>query len=417
MNSSKPIKFKEILIVVFFIILLISEWITNFIWLPVGIRHFILFMIPFSLLFSNEKINLNIGLKNYILLVLIIFFYFSQSLFTGTLSISSFLGWVFTYIFFLIYIMLSFFTNIHYDIIYILKKIIYILFFFSIYPVLNAIISFTSMRESYGVFRDSSTMASMMCIGAILSHYMHNKSNNSRWKNIMYYFIAIVFFTTMKKSILFILIFWIFNIFPSSNRSSKIIGIFFFALVFAVSSTLIFQNLTDVLRYENNVNPEDHVRWGMYIGAYNLAYINFPFGSGFSTFGSLFSIYDFQSGKYVLNQTYYNLGLNNLADNESRLLEGRTTFLDTYYPHILGEGGIFQLIILIVLIYNILKNLRFKCKKILDNKLYITFFWIITMIFSDGVTIISPEMPVFIFFISILPALIIKSIIINNKLF
>lgn len=416
MSSSKPNIFIEIAIVIFFIFLLVSEWVGNFIWLPVGIRHVILLLFPLLLIISKGKIYTNIYNKSFFLVVVILAFYFLQSLYTSTLSISSLLGWVFTYIFFIVYILITFFTNTQINIIFVLKNIVYVLFFFSIYPVLYSIISLTSMRESYGVFRDSSTMASMMCIGAVLSHYMHVKSNNARWKNFMFYFFAIVFFSTMKKSILFIIFFWIFNIFPNSNRASKFVGIFFFTLIFAVSSTLIIDNINDVLRYENNVNSEDHVRWGMYIGANNLAYNNFPFGAGFSTFGSLFSIYDFHTGKYILNDTYYNLGLNNLADNEARLLEGRTTFLDTYYPHILGEGGIAQVILLFILIYNILRRLRFKCKKMFDNNLYISFLWIVIMIYSDGVTIISPEMPVFIFFISVLPALIIKSNFINHKL-
>lgn len=409
MVSSKRYFINELLIIVFFIIILISEWLANFIWLPVGIRHVVLIMIPFFLIMTKGKINSNIDYKALILLIIISAFYFLQSTYTVSLSISSLLGWVFTYIFFLVYILISFFTNTNIDIVFILKYIVFILFFFSIYPVFYSIISLTSMRESYGVFRDSSAMASMMCIGAILSNYMHVKTNKTKWKKFMYYFFAITFFTTMKKSILFILIFWIFNIFPKINRVSKITGLFFVTLTFAVSSNLIIANINDVLIYENNTNAEDHVRWGMYIGAYNLAYKNFPFGAGFSTFGSLFSIYDFQTGKYILNDTYYNLGLNNLADNESRLLEGRTTFLDTYYPHILGEGGIIQLILIFIIIYYILTRLRIKCKKMLDNNLYISFFWIIVMIYSDGVTIISPEMPVFIFFISVLPALITKS--------
>jgi hypothetical protein len=405
-NLSKPLKIKELSIVGFFIILLISEWIGNYIWLPVGVRHVILLMIPLYLIISSGKIYINITIKASFFLILIVFFYFLQSIYTNTLSISSLFGWVFTYFFFFIYILISFFTKSYIDINFIIKNIVYILVLFSIYPFINSIFTLTSMRESYGVFRDSSAMASMMCIGVVLSNYLYTKFNSSKWRSLMFYFFAIVFFTTMKKSIIFLIVFWIFNIFPNSNKLTKIIGLCIFILIFAATSTIIIANINDVLIYENNVNPEDHVRWGMYIGAYNLADKYFPLGAGFSTFGSLFSIYDLKSGKYVLSETYYNLGLNNLADNEARLLDGRTTFLDTYYPHILGEGGFLQIIILLILIYSIVSLLKVKCKKTSNDKLYNCFFWILIMIFSDGITIISPEMPVFIFFISVLPAII-----------
>ena len=398
----------EKIVIIIFTLLTVSEYLGQFIWQGTGIRH--LYLMLLVTLFLKRKVDkIAINKASFKFLITAITFYFVLSLYHNNISINTFLGWTFTYFFFILFVPLSVSRNIKFDYHYVLKRIVQIIFVFTLFPFFESLISFPSVRESYGVFRDQSGMSSMVAIAAILSNYLWLKTNQKYWKYLIIFFIAAILMTTMKKSIFFIAVWSLFSFLPNTKITFKFSFIILISAVLILILPTIIENINNVLDYESNSAVEDHVRWGMYVGGFILALKYFPFGSGFSSFGSLFSIYDFKSGTYKMSQTYYDLGLNNLADNESKLLTGNTTFLDTYYPHIFAEGGFFQLILIIILIFHILKVFKKKCVQIKDIKLYRTFVWIGLMVFVDGIVINSPEMPVFIFFYSVLPGLIIAS--------
>ncbi|MDB2648012.1 hypothetical protein N9Y38_00400 [Flavobacteriaceae bacterium] len=407
--SNMFLSYKTEKIVLFlFILLTVSEYLGQFVWQGTGIRH--LYLILLVILFIKRKGDkISVNKSSFKLLIIAIIFYFVLSLFHNNISISTFLGWTFTYFFFILFVPLSVSRNIKFNYHFVLKRIVQIIFLFTLFPFFESLINFPNVRESYGVFRDQSGMSSMLCIATILSNYFWLTTKKAYWKYLIIFFIAAILMTTMKKSIFFIVVWSLFSFLPNTKITFKFNFIILISAVLILILPTIIENINNVLDYESNSAAEDHVRWGMYIGGFILALKYFPFGSGFSSFGSLFSIYDFKSGTYKMSQTYYDLGLNNLADNESKLLTGNTTFLDTYYPHIFAEGGFFQLILIIILIFNILKVFKKKCIQIKDIKLYNTFVWIGLMVFVDGIVINSPEMPVFIFFYSILPGLIIAS--------
>lgn len=399
----------EFFILIIYLLLLCSEWIANYIWQPVGIRHIYLISIPFFIFLIGKNKHILINKNTLKFLLLIVLFFIILSSITKELNLATFLGWFFTYFFFINYFLISIIPPFRIDIEKIFKFIIYINFIASLFPFFDFIVNSVSLRESTGVFRDSSAFASIMLISVFLCYYFIQKNNQFIWKLFLYYFSLIILITTMKKTILILAFFWLLKFFPKLNFVSKFISLIFISFIILFTSNNLIENINDVLYYENNVDPSEHVRWGMYIGAFKLQNNYFPFGSGFSTFGSLFSIYDIKSGKYIMNKTYYDLELNNLADNEARLENGRTTFLDTYYPHILGEGGVLQILLIFVVLIYILKKVKITCLKNSNIYLYSLFLWVTIMIFIDGITIISPEMPLFIFFFSTLTAFINKA--------
>ena len=408
MNKISRSYLTENIVIFFFFLLVISESLGNYIWQGTGIRHIYLLSIVFFVLL-NSPIKLHVNKLSFRLLFISLIYFFVLSYYSSSINFSSFLGWTFTFFFFIIFVPISTNLNLNFKYKYVLKKIVILIFLLSLYPFLDSIINFPIFRTSYGLFRDQSGHSSMLCVGAILSNYLHLTSKNRKWKYLIIFFVIAILFTTMKKSILFISIWLIFAFLPKTSFKYKIIFSLIISLSLIIVLPIIIENVNSVLEYESNSAAEDHVRWGMYIGGLSLAISNFPFGSGYSSFGSLFSIYDYKTGTYGLHQTYYDLGINNIADNEIKILSGKTTFLDTYYPHVFGEGGFIQLILIIILVLHILKTLKKKCHYINDLILYTTFLWITFLVFLDGITVISPEMPVFIFLFSVLPGLIIAS--------
>ena len=408
MNKISRSYLTENIVIFFFFLLVISESLGNYIWQGTGIRHVYLLLIVFFVLLSSP-IKLRVNKLSFRLLIIGLIYFFILSYYSSSITFSSFLGWTFTFFFFIIFVPISTNLNLNFNYKYVLNKMVILIFLLALYPFIDSIINFPIFRTSYGLFRDQSGHSGMLCVGAILSNYLLITSKNRKWKYLIIFFVIAILLSTMKKSILFILLWLIFSFLPKTSFKFKITFILIISLSLIFILPELIQNLNSVLEYESNSSAEDHVRWGMYIGAFSLAISNFPFGSGYSSFGSLFSVYDYKTGTYRLHQTYYDLGLNNLADNEIKLLSGNTTFLDTYYPHIFGEGGIIQLILIIILVLHILRTLRKKCYHINDSILYTTFLWITFSVFLDGITVISPEMPVFIFLYSTLPGLIIAS--------
>jgi len=388
--------------------LIASEWLGKFIWQGTGIRHLYLLVIP--ILFAKRKITLvKVNKVSWLYFLAVLLILLTQSFHSKELNIGTFLGWVFTYYFFFIFILTSSGSRFSFDYKYLIKRIVELLFILSIHPMFLSLINFPSFREFYGVFRDQSAYSSMLCIGAFLSFYMWNITQKEKWKRLLIYFIILVFLGLMKKSILIILLWSALILYPKLKTLERFQILLIGGIVSVIIGPFILNNIFDVLTYEQNSSIEDHVRWGMYFGGAILAINNFPLGSGYGTFGSLFSIYNFRTGTYEMHETYYKLGLNNLADNETKLLTGNTTFLDTYYPHIIAEAGVLQLLLVLGLFVHIYKRLYRTCIAINDMNLFYCCLSIGLMIFIDGITINSPEMPVFIFFYSIMPALIIRA--------
>jgi hypothetical protein len=155
-------------------------------------------------------------------------------------------------------------------------------------------------------------------------------------------------------------------------------------------------NVGENIDYFNAVGSSDHVRIGMYLASFRIAMDFFPFGSGMGTFASLPSIFDGYS------DLYYKYDVANIGSNSpSDVALGAHTLFDTFWPHIIAElGFIGTLIYLIIWFF----PLRFAWKSLrkfkTDFKIGISYYIILVifMMFNEGFTLYTPEIPSFILF-------------------
>lgn len=149
----------------------------------------------------------------------------------------------------------------------------------------------------------------------------------------------------------------------------------------------------------------------MYIASFRIANDNFPFGSGFGTFASLPSIYNGYS------ELYYIYGVDKIGSNSYfDVQNGSHTLFDTFWPHILAElgyiGSILYIIVWILPVYKSIKLIKLAN----DNFIRSLLFYIISvliMIFFEGFTLFTPEVPSFIFFHACLTGISFNYVITN----
>ena len=413
---------KSTSITLIYLFVVLSEWLATFLPLPMGIRHIALMSLPLFL-GNFSKVDLR-ALKYFIILSLIAvlsYFYGRAALF------NFFVGYFFTFFFFFIYFV---FFNIQIsqkEVYKTLKIILFINVALSITSLLEGLLNNQPLRYFPGLFRESAAYATTMSVSVVIALVLNHISKKQFFLNLAIYFTIIVFLTTIKKAIFVSALTWMFYQFFFSNSKKSIFMSGRFWLTFLtigfVSFAAIYENIEKNIRYLENVGAEEHVRLGMYIASGDIAYDHFPLGSGLGTFGSLASIINDPVSDgyfdYQINPIYQEYGVASLAGNsEIRLREGGNTILDTYWPHITAELGIFGLIILLMYwglpIFRNIKSIRKIDNPILKGaKFYI--ICVYSSIFVEGLALIQPEVPFFIFFHSGLSAILIRNIIDKNE--
>jgi hypothetical protein len=387
-------------LIISIIVLITSDWINQYLAyiFPTGSRHIILFLsffVPY-LFSSNIKRSGNLIFPFFVfvglLFILIISFNFNAPLISSILSFFSLFLFLFVFIFAL-NTNVSLITILHF-----LKVLIIILLLFSIQPIVLAIIDRDILRYHFGFFREVGALGSFMNIGTIMCLTLYLFSGRKFYIYFALLFSAIVFYTVLKKVIISNIFVWLFFILRISTLSKGKKYIYTVGLVVLITllsfTSFISDNLTENTQYLENVGAEGHVRIAMYLTAYKLAIINFPFGSGLASYGSLGSIFGYYS------PIYYQFGIDSIGANaESDVLNSHHTLLDTFWPHILGELGFIGAFLYVYLyIYPILYLNKLKT---CSNKNYKpAFFFIYTIIlcsFWEGFTLYTPEIPIFIF--------------------
>jgi hypothetical protein len=166
----------------------------------------------------------------------------------------------------------------------------------------------------------------------------------------------------------------------------------------------LVQNIDDTLLYETSRDPDEHVRWVMYISSFKIATTYFPFGSGLATFGSLLSV-------IFYSPLYYEYGINLIGMNsEADVQNGAHTLLDTFWPHVIAESGYLGTVIYITLFFFPLQLSR----KYLDTRLKFLTVSVLLVIFIEGFFLYTPEIPIFILLYSGFLSLVIFSKIKSN---
>lgn len=383
------------------IFLIISDFIENLynFKFPSGTKH-IIFLTTLVLLFfsSGEKFRF---IKESLLVALILLLYLIINLFYFNFSyLNYFLGTLFTFLFYFVF---SLSYNLRLNKIYLNKLFKFFILFFifaSIFSLIQAGVQGTSLRWAKGVFREVGALAATLNVGTIMALVLYKNKSNKVFLFLAFYFSIVIFITVLKKSIITNAIIWIIFTLIFSRKKDIFKLFFYYFLVVVLLLPFVFSelqnNLTGNLDYYNTVGNEDHVRIGMYIASFRIANDNFPFGSGMGTFASLPSIFNGYS------ELYYNYNVDKIGSNSyDDVLNGAHTLFDTFWPHIIAELGYLGSFLYIWLwsipIFISIKKL----KSINDIYLRSLLFYIISvliMVFFEGFTLFTPEVPSFIFF-------------------
>lgn len=381
------------------VVLIISDWVnSNLIYIfPTGTRHLLLFFtfyIPF--IFSNNKIknHFNVSYLAFFFLFVILLISFNPN----APLLSSILSFFSLFLFFFIF-NLGINTNISFQSIEQFFRIfIFILLLFSIEPIILSAAKGEILRYEFGFFREVGALGSFMNIGTIMCLTLYILNNKKAHLYIAILFSTIVLYTVLKKVIISNIFVWLFFILKYTNITSlkKYTYIsFLFIFIIALSFTsFISDNIEENATYLENVGADGHVRIAMYLTSYKIASLNFPFGSGLASFGSLGSIFGYYS------PLYYEYGINTVgANSESDVLNAHHTLLDTFWPHIIAElGFIGSILYLYLYLYPIIAINKFKNQNL---KNYKPIFFLITSLILcsiwEGFTLYTPEIPIFIF--------------------
>jgi hypothetical protein len=278
-----------------------------------------------------------------------------------------------------------------------------------------------ALRWNYGLFREPGTMASSMVVGYILATYGISKGggNTKLLKVLKYTFLLCILISGMKKVYLSLLLVLFFE---HTLLGKFRLTAFNIMLTFLMFTAFYILGLEEILIgtesniiYFNNVGADGHIRVGMYLAALKMLIDNPLFGVGLGSFGSIGSLVsDFSNGTliYSISKTYSDYGLYGIADNtDGALNDGKNTLLDTFWPHIVAELGLLGGLAYLILFFYPAIVIKLKDKLHFSDHGAVTFI-VYSLIFVralEGFVSINPELPLFIFFNSVLVPLILSS--------
>lgn len=362
---------------------------------PSGFRHLYLILLTIILLGKSRASYLSN--TYYYAVFIVILFGLIGDLLSGTPLINSVYGCLFTILFALIYINSTKVflkpKNAHNFV----KTIALSMFFLGIFPVMDHIPRFPEpMRYDFGVFREVGAYATAMTIGVaacLAEYYLDRKKIYILLAVILSFF---VFITVLKKSMLSCIFVWILFLILCKDYKKILFFLVLLGIITLAIMPSIQENIVENIRYLDSVGTENHVRIGMYLTAARIAIDYFPFGSGFGSFGSLASIIDGYSPLYL------EYGVDKIgANSEQAVLDGQHTLLDTFWPHIIAELGVFGMFFYLYLAFTPIKEaIRYYSRIDKKNELKLLALFVIAvngLILWEGLFLYTPEIPAFIF--------------------
>lgn len=381
------------------VIVFLSEWFQESGWLsfPLGFRHLIIIaLFVGNWFFFGEKIYIHTKYKRGLIIMGL---YLLGGLFFSIAPLFNYvLGFFFTFLFILLFIIASNTNTSREVVITIFQYLLVSFFLMSIFSILQGIFSGSSLRDIPVLFRELGAFGAVMNISTIISISLYIITSNKKYLYWAVFFSVAVMMTILKKSMISNLLVWIFFFIYQANSKTKIRFVFFFLIALIVGNFLIGKELNENIEensdYLDKFGPEEHVRLGMYITSFSISTDYFPFGSGMGTFASLSSI----AGQY--SPIYYDYGINNIGmNNPEDVATGKHTLLDTYWPHILGELGLFGTILFLYLWFFPFKLAMVKYKSTDDPFIKGVSFYILLLVITitwEGFTLYTPEVPGFV---------------------
>lgn len=381
------------------VIVFLSEWFQESGWIsfPLGFRHLIIIaLFAGNWFFFGKKINIatkyKLGLMLMGLYLFVAYFFSIASLFNYVLGI------FFTFLFILLFLFASNTNTRREVVISIFQYVLVSFFLMSIFSILQGIFTGFSLRDIPVLFRELGAFGAVMNISTIISIALYIITSKKKYLYLAIFFSLAVMMTILKKTMISNLLVWIFYFIYQANSKTKIWFLLSSVVLLVIGNFLIGKELNENIEqnseYLEKFGPEEHVRLGMYITSYNITTDYFPFGSGMGTFASLSSI----AGQY--SPIYYDYGINNIGmNNPEDVANGKHTLLDTYWPHIFGELGLFGTIFFLYLWFFPFKLAMTKFKATDDPFIKGISFYILLLVVTmtwEGFSLYTPEIPAFV---------------------
>jgi hypothetical protein len=254
------------------------------------------------------------------------------------------------------------------------------------------------LRLNSWMYREAGALGSAMVITVIFCIYLlkENHISNRKFMYLVTIPIFIVLASVLKKNIimLFFVMFTLYY-FERHRFSKQQIRLLSVALVagILIMTPVILVNIQKNIDYFVNVGADGHIRIVMFLTAININFDTNGLGSGLGSFGSLGSLVSSIGGSgvvYELSDIYYQYGIDQIAGNSAdKLNQGEAgTLLDTFWPHIIGELGIIGSLLYLSIIGRVLS---FRSSDYLPSLAIIS-------VYFDGLFLIIPESPLFIFY-------------------
>jgi len=254
------------------------------------------------------------------------------------------------------------------------------------------------LRLNSWMYREAGALGSAMVVTVIFCIYLvkENHISNKKFMYLVAIPIFIVLASVLKKNLIMLfLVFFTLYYFERHRFSKKQVTLLSVALVAGVliMTPMILINIQDNIDYFGNVGSDGHIRIAMYLTAININFHTNGLGSGLGSFGSLGSLVSSIGSSgivYELSDVYYQYGLNNIAGNSAeKLNQGEAgTLLDTFWPHIIGELGVIGSLLYLSILG---RALSFRSSDYLPSLAIIS-------VYFDGLFLIIPESPLFIFY-------------------
>jgi hypothetical protein len=291
---------KAIAIVVSLVLLAASEWLMGNLGVDVvGVRHALLLFTAMSLaiIFTSSPI-LPTGF--YLGIAAVVIVGFVSSIGQATPWLNRTIGALFTMFPFLVFVLATRVKVAENTVFDILRGISAFCLLAGAYPVVLHIPDLPeAMRWQFGIFREVGAFASIMNIGVAASLAISFAKRDAFFFWLAVLLSLFVMMTVLKKTMISNFLVWtVFMLINGVSRKS-ISFLFLLPPTIVVFWGAIRENIGENLDYLANVGVEGHVRLAMYIGSLQIATDNFPFGSGFGSFGSLASIFNWYSPLYA----------------------------------------------------------------------------------------------------------------------
>jgi hypothetical protein len=374
----------------FFISDIFGWWILSFYWL--GIVFYDLIDSGFGFSFIDE------------LMVFCLVLLYLQSAFHQCCAYSPFLKSLFIISFYFIYSIIfgvNIFPAILSDLVVVAKSIFAFIIFYSIKNPLNLKFLFylkwsaifgaalTFLVAIYGdsaivyIFNHPSRLATTAIISALLYLFSVILTRHGRILLvdllIFLLILSISLFSERAKAYGFFVAAVVILIFFFINRFGRgLLSLRNMLLIFGVVGLLVYYVTFNKLFFyfvEGVEVVEMFARPALYFASFDIAIDYFPFGAGFSSFGSYYS------GIYY-SPLYFDYGLSNLWG----LTPDYPWFIsDTFFPMVLAQFGFFGLFVLIACILVLIMKLKFAA----DGRIDLNGFLMLSILFLGFLTIES----------------------------